>query len=50
VWFGKKKQYDGKTEIKNAKTYYRNHSDSEEVFWYFNDSDLKEEGLEYVRI
>ena len=50
VWFGKKKQYDGKTEIKNAKTYYRNHCDSEAVFWYVDYADLGEDGLEYVRI
>ena len=27
AWFGKKKQYDGKTKIKNIKTYYKNYID-----------------------
>ncbi len=49
-WFGKKKQYDGKTKIKNMKAYYRNYSDLEDVFWYADNADLKDEGLGYVGI
>lgn len=49
-WFGKKKQYDGKTKIKNMKSYYRNYNDLEDVFWYVDNVGLKEEGFEYVGI
>ena len=50
VWFGKKKQYDGKTKIKNMKSYYRNYSDLEDIFWYDDNIDFEETELEYVGI
>jgi hypothetical protein len=47
-WFGKKKQYDGKTKIKNMKAYYRNYSDLEDMSWEVDNVNLKEEVLQYV--